>query len=62
MFLLARLQHSLWVWGLRCSHPLQRDSLQAFREKDWKFEQASRLELLRHEERDIRQHLVQQAV
>lgn len=32
--------------------PLQRDS--AFREKDWKFEQASRLEIWRHEEREIR--------
>ena len=32
--------------------PLQRDF--AFREKDWKFEQASRLEIWRHEEREIR--------
>ena len=35
--------------------PVKRDSLQAFREKDWSFEQVSRLELRREAEREIRQ-------
>ena len=35
--------------------PVKRDSLQAFREKDWSFEQVSRLEVRRDQEHEIRQ-------
>ena len=43
-------------FGALLAMPLQRDTLDPFRPKDWKFAQASRLEVLRHNEREVRQH------